>query len=383
MDDENVDVIKLHSKNLGIRFKEIKVKHCYNKEQQEAEEAKLAGVGSREDSRQDDGDDDDGDEQQVQPQRRGRRGGKGWGGRMRGDRFALMSGGKRYLPILSAELIEEYDFLVIKLKEKLLKDTVYELYIPFAAELSDSLIGYYKSSYYDKKLKTKKFLTITQFEPNYARRAFPCFDEPEFKAKFEISLAHAKEYTALSNMPIKWSEPLEGKSDWCWDHFEESVPMSTYLVAYGINCFAHKDGVHDEGDNVHFKVWARPDAIDQVDYAKVIGPKVLNFYEDYFGLEFPLPKIDMIAIPDFASGAMENFGLITYRETALLYQPNISSSSSQFRVASVISHELVSVLSLSIKCLMNLSRNHSIDLNYISLSGPPMVRKSGDNEVVD
>lgn len=93
-------------------------------------------------------------------------------------------------------------------------------------------------------------------------------------------------------------------------------------------------------DDVLFKIWARRDAIDQVDYAKYIGPKVLKFYENYFDVKFPLPKMDMIAIPDFSAGAMENWGLVTYRETALLFSPNISSASSQHRVASVIAHEL-------------------------------------------
>lgn len=251
-----------------------------------------------------------------------------------------MLGGARYVPIKNVELVEEFDFLVIHLKETLKKDTIYELYIPFAAELTEDLTGYYKSSYFDKSLKQKKWLTITQFEPNYARRAFPCFDEPQFKAIFEISMAHQKDYVALSNMPIHWSEPLEGKSGWLWDHFDESVPMSTYLVAYGINCFKSMEGVMVEGSKSSFKVWARPDAIDQAEYSSVIGPKILKFYEDYFEQPFPLPKTDMIAIPDFGAGAMENWGLITYRETAMLYQPNVSSSKGKFRVASVVAHEL-------------------------------------------
>ncbi|XP_055705019.1 aminopeptidase N-like [Phlebotomus papatasi] len=244
------------------------------------------------------------------------------------------------LKVIKSELIPEHDFLVIHPEVTLEKGRVYELYIPFESELNSDLVGYYKSSYLDKKTKEKCWLSITQFEPTYARQAFPCFDEPQMKATFEISLAHDKKFTALSNMPIKWSEPFDGKSHWVWDHFQESVPMSTYLVAYSINDFHYKESYVKMVDDVVFKIWARPDAIDQVDYAKYVGPKVLKFYEDYFDIKFPLPKVDMIAIPDFGAGAMENFGLITYRETALLFQPNISSASSQHRVASVIAHEL-------------------------------------------
>lgn len=320
--DDDVDVIKLHSKNLAIRVEEMHIKHCLNETTPKWYKSSHES-GEEKETAADESDEDQSHELAMKYKR---------------NRYSML-GGRRYLPIKNVELIEEHDFMVIHMKETLKKNTIYELYIPFAAELSHDLTGYYKSSYFDKQLKQKKWVAITQFEPNSARRAFPCFDEPQFKAIFEISMAHQKEYTALSNMPIHWSEPLEGKSGWIWDHFDESVPMSTYLVAYGIHCFKSKDGLKQDND-VHFKVWARPDAIDQVDYSSVIGPKTLKFFEDYFEQPYPLPKMDMIAIPDFAAGAMENWGLITYRETALLFQPNVSSSSAQFRVASVVAHEL-------------------------------------------
>lgn len=124
------------------------------------------------------------------------------------------------------------------------------------------------------------------------------------------------------------------------DHFTTTVPMSTYLVAYTVNDFEYREAMTKMNGDVVFKIWARRDAIDQVDYARDVGPRVTRFYEEYFDEKFPLPKIDMIAIPDFSAGAMENWGLITYRETALLYHPNISTASNKHRVASVIAHEL-------------------------------------------
>lgn len=98
----------------------------------------------------------------------------------------------------------------------------------------------------------------------------------------------------------------EGIEDYVWDHFQETVPMSTYLLAFVISDFEHIS-------NGTFSVWARPEAISQSKYSLQIGPGILKFYEKYFNISFPLPKIDMIAIPDFSSGAMENWGLITYR----------------------------------------------------------------------
>lgn len=160
------------------------------------------------------------------------------------------------------------------------------------------------------------------------------------KATFDISLGHHKQYIALSNMPMNRSEPMTSITDWVMDHFTTTVPMSTYLVAYTVNDFEHRESMTKVDGDVVFKIWARRDAIDQVDYARDVGPRVTRFYEEYFAEKFPLPKIDMIAIPDFSAGAMENWGLITYRETALLYHPNISTSSNQHRVASVIAHEL-------------------------------------------
>lgn len=100
----------------------------------------------------------------------------------------------------------------------------------------------------------------------------------------------------------------DGEKDFVLDTFETSVPMSTYLVAYSINDFEYREAPIKMKDDVKFRIWARRDAIEQVEYAKLVGPKVLKYYEEYFDIKFPLPKMDMIAIPDFSAGAMENWG---------------------------------------------------------------------------
>uniref|UniRef100_U5EU86 Aminopeptidase n=1 Tax=Corethrella appendiculata TaxID=1370023 RepID=U5EU86_9DIPT len=242
--------------------------------------------------------------------------------------------------IKKIEYLKENDYLVLHTDDSMKKGRKYEVYIPFEAELSTGLLGYYRSSYYDKESQSKIWLSVTQFEPTHARQAFPCFDEPEMKATFDIILGHHKKYTALSNMPVSHTEKSPQDSEWIIDYFNRTVPMSTYLVAYTINDFEYKEAEIESSEDVVFRIWARRDAINQTDYATIVGPNVTKFYEDYFDIKFPLPKIDMIAIPDFSAGAMENWGLITYRETALLYLPNVSTTSSKYRVASVIAHEL-------------------------------------------
>ena len=115
--------------------------------------------------------------------------------------------------------------------------------------------------------------------------------------------------------------------------------MSTYLVAFVVSKFGFEVSPATS-NNVMFRIWARKDALDQIAYAKDVGPKMLQYFEDYFNVTYPLPKQDMIAIPDFSAGAMENWGLITYRETALLFKPGVSAIGNKQRIAVVISHEL-------------------------------------------
>ncbi|XP_071443952.1 aminopeptidase N-like [Hetaerina americana] len=253
-------------------------------------------------------------------------------------------GGGEELSISSYREDVENDFYVIELSQPLLSGMTYTVSIPFYGKLTQLLAGYYLSSYVDLASGQKRWLASTQFEPTDARRAFPCFDEPSFKARFQISLGRMvdRNLTSISNMPLRASEPMEDKPGWIWDHFLESVPMSTYLVAYVVSDFEYQMSkpLPAPHNQVNFRIWARKDAMDQVSLAADVGPRVLSFFESYYDARYPLPKQDMIAIPDFNSGAMENWGLITYRETTLLHDPKVSTIQSKQRVISVVSHEL-------------------------------------------
>ncbi|KAH8257876.1 hypothetical protein KR038_002397 [Drosophila bunnanda] len=231
-----------------------------------------------------------------------------------------------------------HDYYVLYPCQELLTDTYYELRLFFSAELNQKMAGYYRSSYRDPVTNQARWISATQFEPAAARLAFPCFDEPNYKAPFVVTLGHHKKYNSLSNMPVKKTKPHESLPDYVWTEFQQSLPMSTYLVAYSVNDFTHKPSTLPNG--ALFRTWARPDAMDHCDFAAEIGPQILQYYEELFGIKFPLPKIDQIAIPDFEAGAMENWGLVTYRETALLYSNRTTSLEARENVALVMAHEL-------------------------------------------
>ncbi|XP_023943504.2 aminopeptidase N isoform X2 [Bicyclus anynana] len=232
------------------------------------------------------------------------------------------------------------DRLILNLETPLTPNIDYTLQISFHGEILNTLTGFYKSTY--KEDNVDKQFGVTQFEPTSARSAFPCFDEPAFKAKFEISIAHRQNISVLSNMRVTAQEPIETEPGWQWTHFDRSVQMSTYLVAYVLCDFQHIETSYLSKDNVtkSIRVWARPSLIKNAKYALSIIPKLLAFYEDVFGVPYVLDKVDFVAIPDFSNGAMENWGLITFRETTLLYDEKDGVPRLKQNVAIDVAHEL-------------------------------------------
>lgn len=211
----------------------------------------------------------------------------------------------------------------------------YIVVLDYAGNLSESFHGFYKSTYRTKEGEVR-ILASTQFEPTAARMAFPCFDEPAFKAHFSIRIRREPRHLAISNMPLVKSETVaEGLVE---DHFDVTVKMSTYLVAFIISDFQSVSKRTKSG--VKVSVYAVPDRIHQADYALDAAVTFLEFYEDYFSIPYPLPKQDLAAIPDFQSGAMENWGLTTYRESALLFDAEKASASSKLGITMTVSHEL-------------------------------------------
>ncbi|XP_003921666.1 aminopeptidase N [Saimiri boliviensis] len=257
-----------------------------------------------------------------------------------GHRVVLRGvGGSQAPDIERTELVEPTEYLVVHLKSSLVKDSQYEMSSTFVGELADDLAGFYRSEYMDGNVK--KVVATTQMQAADARKSFPCFDEPAMKAEFNITLIHPSNLTALSNMlPKGPSIPLPEDLNWVVTEFYPTPKMSTYLLAFIISEFTYVDKQASNG--VLIRIWARPSAIlaGHGDYALNVTGPILNFFASHYNTSYPLPKSDQIGLPDFNAGAMENWGLVTYRENSLLFDPLSSSSSNKERVVTVIAHEL-------------------------------------------
>ena len=210
-----------------------------------------------------------------------------------------------------------------------------KIHIAFTGILNDKLRGFYRSQYVDPEGNTQ-YLATTQFEATDARQAFPCWDEPECKATFSVTLIVPSDLVALANTPEIENTTLS--SGMKSVKFADTPIMSTYLLAFVVGDLTHIEKEAASGTIVG--VWTTRGKEEQGRFALDTSVKLLSFFNDYFGIPYPLAKLDHIAIPDFAAGAMENWGAVTYRETALLVDQLNSSAGTRQRVAEVVAHEM-------------------------------------------
>ena len=232
---------------------------------------------------------------------------------------------------------EENNFFIIFLTNILQTGKNITLSIDFVGDLNSDLSGFYRSFYFDDKKNANEYIATSHFESKGARRALPCFDEPAFKAIFQVNLGRLKDMSSISNMPAEFeSAAMKDNDEYVWDMYHDSPIMSTYLLAFVISRFTYTQS-EATTNGVQFRIWSRKSVSDQRELAVKVGPQILEFFERHCKVPYPIPKMDMIALPHLGPGAMENWGLITYQETELLVkkgQLNINV------VVSVISHEL-------------------------------------------
>lgn len=208
------------------------------------------------------------------------------------------------------------------------------LHMEFTGTLNDKMKGFYRSEYM-APCGLKRYAGVTQFEATDARRCFPCWDEPAIKATFDITLNVPSDRIAMSNMPTIKLVTHDSHSTYT---FDTTPKMSTYLVAVVVGEFDYVEGVSADGVNV--RVYTPLGKKEQGLFALDVAVKVLPYYKEYFNIAYPLPKVDLIAIADFSAGAMENWGLITYRETFLLVDPENTSLIRKQSIALTVAHEI-------------------------------------------
>ncbi|CAD1809844.1 Aminopeptidase 2 [Candida parapsilosis] len=237
------------------------------------------------------------------------------------------------VPIKDISYDTDKQTVTFKLPDHLVEGSQAQLHLKFIGELNDKMAGFYRSTY--KEDGKTKYLATTQMEPTDCRRAFPSYDEPSAKAKFTISLIADEKLVCLSNMDEKETNLIgEHKKKVI---FNTTPLMSTYLVAFIVGDLKY---VENNNYRVPIKVYATPGSEHLGQYSADIAAKTLAFFDKKFDIPYPLPKCDMVAIHDFSAGAMENFGLITYRTVDLLIDPENTNVNTKQRVTEVVMHEL-------------------------------------------
>ncbi|XP_067625605.1 membrane alanyl aminopeptidase-like [Eurosta solidaginis] len=235
------------------------------------------------------------------------------------------------IPLGSGTLNSVTNRIQYNLTTELLVGKTYYLHFVYSGSMDDDMHGFYRSYYVDSKNVTK-WIGSTQFQPNHARRAFPSFDEPKFKATFDVTIRRPKHYNTFGNTRI--SKKIS-YGDYEEDIYVRTPHMSTYLLAFIVSEFTQRY-------NSQFGVISRPEYYDQTEYSFNVGQEILSKLDSYFGIKYydmGNDKMHMAAIPDFSAGAMENWGLLTYRERALLYDVSSTTLSAKQSIATVVAHE--------------------------------------------
>lgn len=233
--------------------------------------------------------------------------------------------------------------------EELPASSKVSLTIDFTGELNHDMAGFYRSQYKPAAPAAASvprdeefhYMLSTQFESCDARRAFPCFDEPNLKATFDFTIEIPDDQVALSNMPVKATTPAANNKKLV--SFETSPRMSTYLLAWAVGDFEYVEAFTDRkynGKEIPVRVYTTRGLKEQGRWALQHAPKIIDYFSEQFEIDYPLPKSDILAVHEFTHGAMENWGLVTYRMTAILFDENLSEARYRNRIAYVVAHEL-------------------------------------------
>ncbi|MEY2493367.1 MAG: hypothetical protein QOH24_2318 [Verrucomicrobiota bacterium] len=237
------------------------------------------------------------------------------------------------LPASATKIDSKTELVTISLAEAL-QPGQHTLALKFAGKINQFGRGFYYAKYREQGSGAEKIFFGTQFEATDARRFFPCWDEPAFRARFQLTIVVPENWMAVSNMPIASERKV---ADGREVSFQPTPSMSSYLNVF---CAGEFDSIESEIEGVKLRIITTKGKSQQGRYALESTAQILRYYNDYFGIHYPLPKLDQLAIPGGFGGAMENWGGITYYETALLFDPQNSSVATKQRVFEVIAHEV-------------------------------------------
>ncbi|XP_058467781.1 aminopeptidase N-like [Malaya genurostris] len=229
--------------------------------------------------------------------------------------------------------LKKYEQLYFEFTDNLELNTVYNVHIDFSNRIGTDLKGLYKSSYIVDN--SRRHIATTHFQSTYARTVFPCYDEPAYKAYFNVSIRHDSKFHAISNMPVQKTTQTSDKLT-TTTTFQQTPLMSSYLLAFIVSDYSTLSNQQDL-----IRVYAPSNQVQHTTYALNFAEKSLASLEQLFGHDFQLPKVDLVAIPDFNMGAAENWGLITFRAVYLIYDEHSTTARTKQSIANLITHEFV------------------------------------------
>ncbi|KAI5787071.1 peptidase family M1-domain-containing protein [Geopyxis carbonaria] len=265
---------------------------------------------------------------------------------LKDDGYIQLASSDRAIAVQSIHYDLRTEVVTLDLSEDLPNSGEGVMYIKFTGKLNQEMAGFYRSAYKNAEGEND-WMYSTQFESCDARRAFPCFDEPNLKATFDLSIEIPESYTALSNQPEKFSESVGHGLKRVT--FLTAPKMSTYLYAWACGNFeyieAFTEREYSNRGRIPVRVYTTRGLVHQGIFALENARKIVDYFSEIFDIEYPLPKLDLLAVHEFSHGAMENWGLITYRTTAVLFNEKTSDARYKNRVAIVliklvVAHEL-------------------------------------------
>ncbi|CAK5081502.1 unnamed protein product [Meloidogyne enterolobii] len=235
------------------------------------------------------------------------------------------------------ELAGRNDLLEMRLDRALLPGRNYILELGYKAKIGKNSQegGLYQSHYLNGANGENRYIAATQMQPLDARKMLPCFDEPSFKAEFSISVQHPDGTVALSNAPIEHTRNVE--RGWTLSLFEKTPKMATYLLALVISDFQYREASYNK---IKIRVWSQTSKLDYTAHALEVSVRSLKYFEDYFGIKYPLKKLDIFGVPALRVAAMENWGLIICRQQNLIYIEGVQARRDKQFVTDVLAHEI-------------------------------------------